>query len=175
MVTRQGYMKFWRLGTLEFGEQDRWSHAPKRRGFWAFPYPFFDEYFAYHKFTDIMPKRLSDDDSPVEDAIAWIENVGRRVVPVREFWYKGDVFSHFKPNGERSASTDDFFRDGKWSVTDVDRLRGFISSSGSYKPYTTYDDFDRQGTERETIDHLEVFIAPGMGQIRDGKTVRRGL
>lgn len=55
---RNGQMMFWRLGDLKFDKQSRWDRAPESRGMWAFPWPYFEMFFAYHKFTDALPKRL---------------------------------------------------------------------------------------------------------------------
>ena len=172
--TQQGYMKFWRLGPIEFGEQSRWSHAPRSTGLWAFPFPFYDSFFTYHKYTDAMPKRLREGnyEGNYEDQLKWIKNVGRKVLPVREFWYKGDVLTHFLPNGEigGAGTLSVIGEPTDWTVMDTSRLAKSITSSGADKT------FGRWGTDkgqverfRSSVDHLEVFIAPGMGKIREGK------
>lgn len=57
---RKGFLKFQRLGPIEFGKQDRWENAPESKGLWAFPYPHFDLFFAYHKYVDAAPKIFRD-------------------------------------------------------------------------------------------------------------------
>ncbi len=166
MIVRNGYMKFWRLGPIEFGEQSRWGRAPKSRGMWAFPYPFYDVFFTYHKYLDLLPKRLKDEkDVTYEEQEQWIKTVGRKVLPIREFWYRGDVYTHFTPSG---AVADPGTLSGKtdWSITDVTRLKKFITSSGGNSSLYRYAENEKPVKVRTSVDHLEVFIAPNMGTIR---------
>lgn len=56
-----GELLFQRLGHLNAVRQDLgWSveRAPARRGIWAFPFPYFDAFYAYHKFDEVLPKKL---------------------------------------------------------------------------------------------------------------------
>ena len=166
MEIRSGYVKFWRLGTVEFGEQSRWGRAPRSRGLWAFPYPFYDSFFTYHKYLDLVPKRFRSDDADYEAKEEWINTVGRKVLPIREFWYRGDVMTHFMPNGDIGSTG--LFDETDWSQMAAVKLTKLIVSSGA----TTV--FERYGENKESVarynssvDHLEVFIAPGMGKIRD--------
>ena len=166
--TRGGFVKFWRLGAIEFGEQSRWHRAPRSRGLWAFPYPFYDGFFTNHRYRDLFPKSLRE--ATWEEQDEWINNIGKKVLPLREFWYQGDVFTHFLPNGEIGASAtfgrDDV--DDDWSVMDVTRMTKFIVSSGATTAFERYgENNEKLARFNTTVDHLEVFIAPGMGKIRD--------
>jgi hypothetical protein len=171
METRQGYVKFWRLGTVEFGEQSRWSRAPRNKGLWAFPYPFYDSFFTYHKYLDIIPKRLRaesiknfhyDEQSELyEEQEKWINTIGKRVLPIREFWYQGDVFTHFTPQGEIGEME-------QWSTMDATTLLKQITSSGADRTYWRSKESVVRG--KSSIDHMEVFISPRMGTIKEGKT-----
>ena len=60
--TRAGALLMWRLGPLSYGEQSRWARAPQPKGMWAFPWPFFDEGFAFHRYEYKMPARLRTND-----------------------------------------------------------------------------------------------------------------
>lgn len=168
LVVKQGYVKFWRLGSIEFGKQDRWARAPRSRGLWAFPYPHFDQFFTYHKYMDLVPKHLRDDAENVsyEEQAEWVKKVGRKVLPIREFWYKGDVFTHFTPSGDIGDTG--IFEAGSthWSVMDATKYAGFIRSSGGNKAFFRYNDGPLERV-RASIDHMEVFIAPGMGKLAD--------
>jgi hypothetical protein len=166
METRNGYMKFWRLGNLEFGEQSRWGRAPRSRGMWAFPYPYFDKSFASHKYYDILPKRLETAETTMEEVDRWVKKVGRKVVPIREFWYKGDVFSHFTPNGEPGDTGLFDPDDTDWHVTDSVNLKKFIIKSGTDK-VTVKNDAGGLNVMNSSLGHMEVFIAPNMGIIRN--------
>ena len=164
MVIRSGYVKFWRLGPVEFGEQSRWGRAPRSRGLWAFPYPFYDSFFTYHKYLDLLPKSLQGEGVDWEEREKWINTVGRKVLPIREFWYQGDVFTHFLPNSDIRSSED--YRFTSWSVMDAAKLTRVISSNGADKAF--YRSGDKVLKVQSSVDHLEVFIAPNMGRLRGG-------
>lgn len=202
IMMRNGYMKFLRLGAIEFGEQSRWSsRAPESKGMWAFPYPFFDMFFAYHKYSDLLPKRYRGnyptdlsyyaklDGTPVtylkfdeeyghpvdgiyllphyhEEKEAWIKNVGMKILNIKEFWYKGDVYTHFMPNGQ-IGSTDPFNEGNiEWSLMDVEHFGKNIRKTNGSNIYLP----EYGGAFKSSIDHLEVFIPPKRGIIRHGKT-----
>lgn len=202
---RNGFMKFTRLGPVKFTEQSRWSgRAPQRQGLWAFPAPYFDMFYAYHKYTDLLPKRYRTDSWGVptdprwfvapdtEESIApvytadgevdweqceiasafyeerdrWLQKVGRRVLPMRSFWYSGNLYTHFLP-GREIGESGVFGGDGMdWTVMSVSELAKCITttrgnqvlvwpSGGSGKPKLY----------RGGVEHLEVFLAPNMGRI----------
>lgn len=218
---KKGFLKFQRLGPVKFAEQSRWaSRVPETKGLWAFPYPHFDVFFAYHKFTDIAPKdfrdrepsnpkwysRGYDDPTPceavefieVEDygekimqaycrdengklkkvypseaffeaRNAWIENVGKKVLPLREFWYSGLLYTHFLPNGEVGGNS--LFTDNKqkeWTLMTVEDFYKFLIKPGSVHYFDGH--YDGEGKPLHfnySKDHLEVFIPRGKGIIRD--------
>ncbi len=219
---RKGYIKLLRLGPIKHGEQSRWGdRAPERQGLWAFPYPFFDEFYAYHRWSDLLPKELrerypkdptwwrrfkADDEPPYEGdhvrpsaydhegdypvesfeaitwdeygpenhyviserfeaATEWIEKVGRKILPVRTFWYRGDVYTRLNPSGgvmSFSMTADD--SPSQWSIMDAGKfaelatksLKTFVGYGGDGKP--RYIDY--------SADHLELFIPRGRGDIK---------
>lgn len=51
----------WRLGTLDFKKQDKWDRAPRSKGMWAFPHPYYEPFFTDHQYDQIMPKRFKTD------------------------------------------------------------------------------------------------------------------
>lgn len=200
--TKGGAVLLWRLGTLEFGKQDRWSRrAPESRGLWAFPWPYFDMFFAYHKYKDLFPKsfkttdvgyplspssyeyldgstptsvdfdnegRPTDDELLVkegwsEEKERWIENVGKKVLPLRKFWYEGELYSHMNHRGE--IGDVGLFSEPDWYKVHssvfakaVHRNNGnrFAEVIGAGKGISYY---------RSSVDHLEVFIPPRAGHI----------
>lgn len=185
MQTKNGYVKFWRLGAIEFGKQERWQvRAPRTRGLWAFPYPYYDEFFTHHKYIDLVPKRFRDEsleklyenedwdagEALYKEREEWIRTVARRILPIREFWYKGDVYTHFTPNGDIQVygGEEDGF-DYYWNVLDATRLAKFIRASGGDRTIVRSEEGLRSW--RTSVDHLEVFIAPNMGTIREGRHV----
>lgn len=180
LQVRNGYVKMWRLGTLKFGEQSRWSRAPRNRGMWAFPYPFYDPFFTYHQYTDLVPKRLRElknedyegmsweEMSELSDARdKWVKEVGQKVLPVREFWYSGELFSHFTPAGEVGDTGLFHAPDVHWSVMDATKFAKHIVSSGADHGFYRFKETEPFSRVRTSIDHMEVFIAPNMGRVRD--------
>lgn len=165
IVVRNGYMKFLRLGPVKFGKQDRWAQAPQKRGLWAFPYPFYDEFFTYHRYQDLLPKQLHREnldpyDSPYDKQDEWINRVGKKVVRVREFWYSGYLYTHFNGNIPHQLG---------WNLMSTDRLAATIRKSGGSHLYEKHQD-GRVSVAATSVDHLEVFIAPGHGRIKEGKS-----
>ena len=218
---KKGFLKLQRLGPIKFGEQSRWSvRAPERYGMWAFPYPHFEMFYAYHKFTDLAPKELRerhpknpkwyakswDDDEPV-DAIEfakiesygelellpcyrnengelkeamltgeyyearekWVTEVGKKILPMREFWYSGELYTHFKHDGSVGDYTMNSDGEGnEWSLMDTTKLARLMSKPGG----VVYSDGAHTGDGKPRTfsyaqDHLEVFIPRGRGVIRD--------
>lgn len=208
---RDGYMRFVRLGPIKFTEQSRWGHAPAPKGLWAFPYPYFDMFFAYHKYEDLLPKRfhllqgsylpmspiwyvdnhgktvstvkyITDNsgtylpeglnvmDNFWVEREAWINNIGKKILPLREFWYRGDLFSHFAPDGSIGATSPVAGDSVDWFRTDVGNFHKFTKlNSGKGFAGAYFADGKRSFTNY-TTDHLEVFIPPNMGQVRSGKS-----
>lgn len=158
IIVRNGFVKFWRVGPVEFGRQKpRWDHrAPEAHGLWAFPWPFFDFFFAAHKYWDVAPKWL-DKCETAEEVDEWIRKVGRRVMPIREFWFKGDLYSRVARNPSHKVQD--------WSLVNATDYARSLRVTG-------YDRFyqDSEGNGKvaspTSIDHMEVFIAPNRGIIR---------
>lgn len=196
LMVRQGYLKFMRLGPVEFGEQSRWAHAPERFGMWAFPWPYFEMFYAYHKYLDLLPKELrlderrrpplsgyTNDEGKTPRSYAeveagdfypsgewftkrdqWVETVGKRILPMRTFWYRGDLYSHFLPSGEV----------GGYSMVsgDVEGTDWSLMSTDAFVRFTKSTHGDRQVYSKSMVparsgsDHLEVFIPRKRGTIR---------
>lgn len=78
-VLRNGFLKLTRLGPPKIVKQVKNDRAPENHGLWAFPWPYFDLFFAYHRYTLLLPKHLQgyypsspeffrrlDNDEPIE-------------------------------------------------------------------------------------------------------------
>lgn len=224
---RKGFMRFQRLGPIKFGEQSRWSvRAPEGNGLWAFPYPHYDAFFAYHRYMDILPKELKGgrstdpkwwrrDRAPGEEPYGgsyeipseydrgdypvarmeeihwagdgrdrhptngyvisefykaqdeWVETVGKRVLPLREFWYSGELYSHFTPAGDVGNYTVSALEEGnEWSVLTTERLAQILKKPGSVIAMDSHDGSGKPRSYQFATDHLEVFIPRGRGVIR---------
>jgi hypothetical protein len=115
-VRAGGRVRMLRLGPEKPIRQRHNPRAPARRGYWAFPYPAFDQSNSEHKFAPLVPKALqalpSDGtrvDGRLDDSAhaaarraaesEWIERTGRKVLPVRDFMYRGPLFAHFDERG----------------------------------------------------------------------------
>lgn len=206
---RGGRILLWRLGSLKFGEQSRWARAPKSRGLWAFPWPYFEESFAYHQYRYLMPKELQSDthNYPLhgkwysheegggtltkylptnekgevvipegwhpggafwEAQEKWVEEVGKKVLPRRKFWYEGYLYSHFFPNRQVGAVGNYEGNEPFWHRFHSTEFAALIRKSRGIEVLPPRDEQARRywfPGSTYSVDHLEVFIAPGEGRI----------
>lgn len=61
MRYRSGRLLFQRLGHLNAVRQDLGfcqERSPERKGIWAFPWPYFESFYAWHKFDEVLPREL---------------------------------------------------------------------------------------------------------------------
>lgn len=160
IVTRDGGVKFSRLGPVKFSKQKMWEAAPEPNGLWAFPYPYWEPYLAHHRYDLVLPKRLRlgelDSDASYDDRQEWIKKHGRREMPVRRFFYRGYLYSRISREGEIL-----FDKDWEWVHTSelpklIRKVRG--------DRYVEYCNGVRHSIPCSK-DHLEVFIARGDGKI----------
>lgn len=188
MRFQKGELLFQRRGHLNAVRQDFdgsfcLDRAPRRRGIWAFPWPWSDPFFSHHKFWEAMPKRLAKgtanaeweailakyepllanateaetrriyqqmfaEHAPFEEKLEaeqnrWIRKQGRKHVPLRQFWYGGQLYSHLDGRGN-------FLGMDNWAL---------VTAAEFYRAARRY---ERRVTDR---DPLEVFI-PANGKLR---------
>lgn len=155
IVTRNGFVKMWRVGPLSFAKQTRWPHAPESKGLWAFPWPFMEPFFVQHRFLDILPKRLWETENE-QEADRWIKKVGKRTIPVREFWYRGGLYSRFTASPTDTSG---------WQFMDAVEYARLWRVNGYDRLYET-DENGRTVATKTAADLLEVFIPPNQGVIR---------
>lgn len=156
IATRGGRILLCRRGALNAMDQTvgRYANrAPERRGFWAFPWPHFDDFFAHHKFDEVVPKHLTNDAIKAayevsgdvsglwEEREAWLR-ANREVQPIRKFWWEGDIWARFNERGVGTSS--------EWFLLPV---QTFAKVARKLEP-------DQAGS----VDHLEVFCAPTRGR-----------
>jgi hypothetical protein len=157
IVFRDGALKMSRRGPLKFIDQRRGEYgkrAPERRGLWAFPFPYFDDWFACHKWDEVLPKDLrmaalkaTDSDAERERLYAareaWMRaNAGQ--MPVRHFWWEGDVWARFSATGD--------IIHGGWQLLP---MGVYARLARRLEPEMSW-----------THDHMEVFLAQGRGRMR---------
>lgn len=120
LQVRSGRVLLQRLGTLKPVKQGYWQHAPAREGLWAFPWPHFSAFFTAHQYEAIKPSRFerlktdANDDALCEEHERWYAQVAPSVLPIRRFWFNGDLFTHVDRYGhdhglghwERVAATE---------------------------------------------------------------------
>lgn len=121
VTVRNRRMLFQRFGTLNPVRQRRDSPAPTARGFWAFPFPYFDWFYASHQIERLLPKPLRHDRgfdpdaivTPDEDRDTWTReqwsehwdarkrwmDEHSRLLQVTKFWHPGPVFAHLDERG----------------------------------------------------------------------------
>lgn len=218
---RKGFLRLQRLGPIKFTEQSRWDdRAPHSKGLWAFPKGHFEIFYAYHKYTDLLPKSLRgyrpadphwylkdyDDPDSTPDKVVmkeepdgwggtritpcyedengelqelelkpefweirdkWIEQVGKKILPMREFWYSGMLYSRLEiPSGRpRRLAPSRRETDEDWTFMHTEDFVKAMKRTAGYEGRTDGD--GKPIRNRYSNDHLEVFIAPGHGKIRD--------
>lgn len=173
---RQGFLKFHRAGNLTFIDQSHFPHAPAKKGLWAFPYPFFDKFFVYHKYDDFMPKRLKTRNLSAiqmseiaEEREEWIKKHGKNFLKPKIFWYSGYLYSRMIGTGcpeNIDEDGDDEYSGTAWNLMHTSDLYKHIKSGGGDRGWEFIDGEKR--LIRYSIDHLEVFIPPHRGTLREG-------
>lgn len=218
---RKGFLRLQRLGPIKFTKQDRWNdRAPHSKGLWAFPKNHFEMFYAYHKYTDLLPKELRDyrpsdpkwylkdyrDHTSTPDRVIiteklddygdfsevpcyidengelqelsltdefwvvrdkWVEEVGKKILPMRSFWYSGMLYSRIAPPKGKAPihPPSPTAAEKNWTFMSVDDFVKAMKANAGYEG-----DHWPDGKPRRlnySNDHLEVFIAPGHGKIRD--------
>lgn len=121
---------------------------PVRRGFFAFPYPFSDEFYFYHIYRRNLPKIFEQEGKAIsqlydeydnmtpedlraleelntehyEKVEAKLDEIKRRLKP-KKIWYKGTFYSHISPRG--------LIDDGR-SWWEYDNTREWIESARKF-------------------------------------------
>ena len=136
LMQRIGVLKPVRQRSLTFSEPGygltvagrRNPRAPEARGIWAFPYPFFDPYFASFQFSLALPKWLNklnaeldgtDESYEAYEAAfqGWQKTPeAKKVLQVKNFWVSGSVYTHLGDGGG----------DGEWQLMPVTQLAGAL-------------------------------------------------
>lgn len=159
MQIRKGFMKFVRLGPIKFNKQVGVPHAPEKWGIWAFPDPYFTWEYAMQQYYDHMPFEAKVDWEKGEE---WLKNNRHKVARKSTFWYRGNVYCHFLPNGELGVDSRMYsIVDPDWTLMDVTTYAKLLKKHridqrgvGEYKDFKYDTEFS------------EVFIPRGEGRIR---------
>lgn len=172
LVSRSGALLCQRRGDLTPQDQTIGRYggrAPERRGIWAFPFPYNDDFFNWHKWDEVVPKRLTtkaieavvlaEEDLPDAQSTtaalwaereAWLKNHGH-ILPVRRFWWQGDIWSRLARNGEVIFTKGDKGIAMSWELLTLDE---YVRAARKAEPYG-----------RWTHDHMEIFLAAGRGRV----------
>lgn len=160
---RNGWVKMWRFGPVKFQKQGQVrNRAPRKTGLWAFPYPIFDLYYAYHKYAEHMPKGLYDSGTP-EDVESWIKNKGKNVLRMSEFWYKGDVYTHLNQKGDLGEAEG---TDPEWNLMDSGLFLKNVRKHRYWMEKRSPENGGGFYYQKEDAIIAEVFISHGMGSFR---------
>jgi hypothetical protein len=136
--------------------------APERAGYWAFPWPHFDLYYAYHQYQAVLPKALRSEQDPGWHAVrAWIDKHGETTVRRRRFWWNGPIWSPIAPDGRNHDVW--FCHSDAASYTKA--IARALGPGGIYGYYRGI--FDGElGLTRWGVDHLlEVFLPTDKGRV----------
>lgn len=174
LVVRAGAILCQRRGAITPQDQGQGpfsGRAPEGRGVWAFPFPYNDDFFNWHKWDEILPKHLTteaikavflaeehlSDEQSTTTALwaardAWIKKHGG-LLPVRRFWWEGDVWARFDRRG-----TTLFGPGGQGLGWELLNCEEYLRAARHAEPYRSW-----------SRDHMEIFLALGRGRI-----VRRG-
>jgi len=161
ICVRAGAIKLERMGSLSWRDQRTGRYAdraPEPRGIWAFVFPYYDAFFTWHKWEEVVPKRLLDarikalveDESTPDEVLErlhlnrdeWIKS-HRSVMKLRRFWWEGDIYARFDQYGKNIASS-------AWHLMPVSV---FEAAARKVEPKNYW-----------SSDHMEVFIAPHRGK-----------
>lgn len=159
MEMRKGFMKFVRLGPIKFNKQVGVPHAPEKWGIWAFPDPYFTWDYGMHQYYNHMPIDIQVDWEKQQE---WLKKNRHKVARKSTFWYRGNVYCHFLPNGDLGLDSS-FYHDGgvDWTLMDVTTYARLLKKSR----------IDQRGVgEYENVkfstEFSEVFIPRNEGIIR---------
>jgi len=167
-----------RRGNLNPADQSVGAYAgraPERRGIWAFPFPYYDDFFGYHKFEDVLPAHLrrtaqealylqmeqyermdpralaieAERNRRFVERDSWLRAHGATVMPLRRFWWRGDIYARFTPDGNVLAAAGS---KGGWALLGLSEWQ-----RGARK-------LERSAWLSGT-DELEIFLAPDRGRV----------
>lgn len=99
----------------------------------------------------------------------WVKNVGEKILPLREFWYSGELYTHFLADGAvGSAPMSSKDPGAEWSLMSTHKFASLLKKPGNVRGGDGQFDGDgKPSSMRYSSDHLEVFIPRGKGLIRD--------
>jgi hypothetical protein len=172
LVARGGALLCQRRGPLTPQDQTVGRYggrAPEKRGIWAFPFPYNDDFFNWHKWDEVVPKRLTtaaieavvlaEEDLPLEKTTtealwaereAWLKQ-HVDIMPLRRFWWQGDVWARLDRQGEVLHAQTAKGSTMGWELMNIDE---YMRAARKAEPYG-----------RWTHDHMEIFLAPGRGRV----------
>ena len=160
LTVRNGAVLLVRRGSLNFTDQRRGfagERAPERHGLWALPHPFYDEFLAYHKWDEVLPKHLTrkalvaaseagiNTNELNDERDTWIKQ-NQSVQPLRRFWWEGALYARFDRNAK-------FPDDLAWHLLPVS---DWEVAARKVEPGRTH---------YLSSDHMEVFCTPKRGRI----------
>ena len=121
-----------------------------------------------------VDKELSVRGEYYDEADKWFRSTGKRILPVRKFWYEGEVYSHIDKKGKvgNSATMGGTLEDTDWFRMHTSELAVAIQKARGDRVPGRYG--DKFSLHRASHDHLEIFIPPKAGKISSPKDWREG-
>lgn len=173
---KAGRLLMVRLGPVNAQKQThRETHLPPvSRGMWAFPYPFHDAFFYFHRWEKRLTKRLSsaaiatETDQVIADAL-WKERDAalakcRKEFRPSKFWHGGPFYSHLSRDGSCDLAA--WFL---WSSA-----KDWVSVA-SKQLFSWQRDGDNLFQVPYSVDHLEIFVPELAGNLPFFVAPRRKL
>jgi hypothetical protein len=168
---REGKLLLVRLGPVNGQVQThrKGNTAPARRGVWAFPHPFHDAFFYWHKWERLLPKRLNlpypgEDATPEErdrwrdamDAVAEERSARLKEIvrenPLSRFWCDRPFYSHIAPREDMTPAA--------WHLWD--NARDWVAAARKHiwcrDGWERADGSRAVGRFRYSLDHMELFV-----------------
>lgn len=171
LQVRSGRVLLQRLGTLKPVKQGYWRHAPASEGLWAFPWPHFSAFFAAHQYEAIKPRRFerlktdTSDEALCEEHERWYAEVAPRVLPIRRFWFNGDLLTHVDRHGRDKGF-------GHWERVDAsafaDRATRYLRCASRFEDRRT-----PRAPNTFDAEALEVFIPTRGGRFEPAPAPRK--
>lgn len=162
-----------RVGPINAQKQTHTGHqaAPTKRGMWAFPYPYFEWFFASHVLNKGLPKRLDwrnyrEASQAYQDQIGvdqWIKEYKEAMdhqwshFKIKQFWWNKPFYSRLYKHAPYCTP----HGDGWYRWTEPREFAKFVAHHApNYKSQYYFDDGTGKvefGADRSSKDHLEVF------------------
>lgn len=117
----------------------------------------FGEKESFYPYNSVTGEALYAADRYWEEQEKWCKQNLSKVLPIKKFWFKGDLYCKLDKHG-RYLGED-------WVCVDAVEYAKRVKRSGGDQTFYRPPGSDKVGIWRQSIDHLEVFIPAHTGKI----------